>query len=98
MFDDMLVIADDGTNDTYVDGEGNERTDYDVIARSKLRIDTRKWWLARVAPKFYGDRISHELTGKDGGPIEVTVKRQVVPAAKNRVAAHANGANGNGRP
>jgi hypothetical protein len=70
MFDEMLVIADDGTNDTYVDGEGNERTDHDVIARSKLRIDTRKWWLARVAPKFFGDRISHELTGKDGGPIE----------------------------
>ena len=45
----------------------------------------------------YVETQRHELTGRDGGPMEVTVKRQVVPASKNRVASH-NSASGNGRP
>lgn len=68
--DDILEIADDGRNDTYADGDGNERTNQDVIARSRLRVDTRKWLMARMAPKKYGEKITQEITGKDGGAIE----------------------------
>ena len=28
-----------------------------------MRIDTRKWMAARLAPKKYGDRISHDVKG-----------------------------------
>lgn len=73
MFEDLLDIADDGTRDTYVDGDGKERTDTDVIARAKLRVDTRKWMLARMAPKKYGDKVTQELTGADGAPITIAV-------------------------
>lgn len=69
MFEDLLDIADDGTRDTYTDSEGRERTDTDVIARSKLRVDTRKWMLARMSPKKYGDRVTTELTGEGGGAV-----------------------------
>jgi hypothetical protein len=55
---ELLVIADDGTNDTYVDDEGNARTDHDVIARSRLRVDTRKWLLSKLLPKRYGDKLA----------------------------------------
>lgn len=55
------------------------------------------YWLNNRQRGRWSNRHLHELTGKDGGPMEVTVKRQVVPAGKNRVSAHANGANGNGR-
>lgn len=41
--------------------------DYQV---KKLQIDTRKWVLSKEAPKKYGDKISQEISGKDGGPIE----------------------------
>lgn len=40
------------------------------IAKAKLRVDTRKWYITKVAPKKYGDKITTELTGKDGGPIQ----------------------------
>lgn len=67
--DDIIEIADDGLNDTYKDAEGIERTNADVIARSRLRVDTRKWLMARMAPKKYGDKITQEVTGADGAPL-----------------------------
>jgi len=30
---------------------------------ARLRVDTRKWAAARLAPKKYGDRISHDVKG-----------------------------------
>jgi hypothetical protein len=72
-----------------------------------IRVETLKhyppdtpaaiYWLNNRQRGRWSNRHLHEHTGKDGGPMEVTVKRQVVPAGKNRVAAHANGANGDGR-
>lgn len=67
--DEIVTISDDGLNDTYLDDQGNPRTDNDVIARSRLRVDTRKWLMARMAPKKYGDKITTEHQGPDGGPV-----------------------------
>lgn len=66
MADECIQIADDGQNDTYVTAEGQPRTDFDVIQRSKLRVDTRRWYLSKLAPKRYGDRIAQEITNPDG--------------------------------
>lgn len=60
---DCLGIADDGRNDTYEDGDGNKRTDTDVIARSKLRIETRLKLLAKWDAKRYGDKLQTEVSG-----------------------------------
>lgn len=57
LFDDILEIADDGRNDTYTDDEGRVRTDHDVIARSRLRVDARKWMAGKLKPKVYGDKV-----------------------------------------
>lgn len=43
----------------------------DVIAHTRLQIDTRKWVLAKMLPKIYGDKVQQEHTGKDGGPIQM---------------------------
>lgn len=40
-----------------------------AVAKARLRVDTRKWALARMNPKRYGDKITQEHTGADGGPI-----------------------------
>lgn len=40
--------------------------------RDRLRVDTRKWLLAKLMPKKYGERATLEHTGRDGGPIEST--------------------------
>lgn len=53
--DEIVQIADDGLNDTYVDENGNKRTDQDVIARSRLRVEARKWVASKLKPKKYGD-------------------------------------------
>lgn len=59
MVEDILNIADDGLNDTYIDEDGNVRVHADVIARSRLRVDTRKWYASKLAPKIYGDKQEH---------------------------------------
>lgn len=37
--------------------------------RARLMIDTRKWLMSKTNPKKYGDRVTTELTGADGGPL-----------------------------
>jgi hypothetical protein len=63
MLEEILEIADDGKSDKYLDGEGNERTDQDVIARSRLRVDARKWAMSKMAPKKYGDKLDLNHAG-----------------------------------
>ena len=76
MADEMLDICDDARND-YMErlskgGTESERVpDKELIQRSKLRIDTRKWLASKLKPKKYGDKVQTELTGPDGGPVEV---------------------------
>lgn len=65
MSDEVLEIADYGTNDTYLDNDGNKRTDYDVVQRSRLRVDTRKWLLSKMLPKVFGDKIEHQHGATD---------------------------------
>nr|WP_246307956.1 hypothetical protein [Chitinibacter bivalviorum] len=72
--DEIISISDDGLNDTYVDDKGNQRTDYDVVARSKLRVDARKWYASKLAPKKYGDKIEQKLTGDPDNPINLGIK------------------------
>lgn len=68
--EEAVEVADDGRNDTYVDEDGVEQVNHDVIQRSRLRVDTRKWITAKLAPRRYGKRVAMEHSGPDGGPIE----------------------------
>ena len=63
---DMLEIADNGTNDTQIDADGNKRTDQDVIARSRLRVEARKWLAGKMNAKKYGERVA--VGGSDDMP------------------------------
>nr|WP_247997002.1 hypothetical protein [Brucella tritici] len=45
--------------------------DKEDAQRAKLRIDTRKWLMSKMAPKKYGDKVVNEHSGPDGGPIPV---------------------------
>lgn len=35
----------------------------------RLSFDADRWYLSKLAPKRYGDKITQEHTGTDGGPI-----------------------------
>lgn len=71
--EEILAIADDGRSDTYLDAEGNEKTDSEVIQRSKLRVEARKWLASKMAPKKYGDKMA--IGGADDlGPVQTVTK------------------------
>ncbi len=52
--EECLEIADNSSQDTMIDNEGFERCNTEFIARSRLRVDTRKWLAAKLLPKQYG--------------------------------------------
>ena len=64
IFDEVLEIADDSSKD-WIEKEGGQALDSEHVRRSVLRVDARKWALARMAPKKYGDKV--QLGGTDGG-------------------------------
>lgn len=70
MADELLEIADDGANDTYSKEDGTEIVNHDHIARSRLRVDTRKWMLSKALPKIFGDKVTNIHEGGDK-PIEM---------------------------
>lgn len=62
--DEIIAISDDSVLDTEIDPEtGAERTNHEVVARAKLRVDTRKWAMSKMAPKKYGDRTAIDVDG-----------------------------------
>lgn len=71
MADEIVEISDEGRHDEYIDDSGAMVTNQDVIARARLRVDSRKWLLSKLAPKKYGDKVTNEHTGADGGPVVV---------------------------
>lgn len=52
--EECLEIADDCSKDTMQNQEGFDVCNTEFIARSRLRIDTRKWLAAKLLPKQYG--------------------------------------------
>lgn len=69
MSEDILDIADNGTNDwmevTRKDGSTYEVPNNEVLQRSRLRVDTRKWLMSKMKPKKYGDKLDMTTNGKD---------------------------------
>lgn len=72
--EEILQIADDGENDTYQTDNG-PAVNQDVIQRSKLRVDARKWLAGKMAPKKYGDKVTQEHTGPNGGPVQIVASQ-----------------------
>lgn len=70
LVEDAGAIADDGTNDFYTNSKGEEVFDSEHVQRSKLRLEYRKWYASKLSKKF-GDKMSQEITGGNGGAIEV---------------------------
>lgn len=81
--DDIDQIAGDESRDytmritESLDKEGNvtrrieeKVSDNTAVNRDRLKVDTKKWIMSKLAPKVYGDLTKHEHTGIDGGPIK----------------------------
>ena len=72
-FDEIFEIADDGSNDWMErqrrDGTSETVLDDEHVQRSRLRVDARKWALARMAPRKYGSIAA----GETAAPTDVNV-------------------------
>ena len=71
IFEDILEIADNSSNDTIYTDKG-EIPNSEWIARSRLKVDARKWMLGKMQPKKYG----HKMDLTSGGE-----KRQLPPSS-----------------
>jgi hypothetical protein len=69
--DDIMTIADEEMIPT---GEG--KVDNAMVQKQRLRVDTRKWLLSKLAPKKYGDKL--ELTGDDKSPLTIQRIERVI--------------------
>lgn len=74
MLDDITHIAD---------------TEKDV-RRAAVRIDARKWTLARRNRKRFGDRVTNEVTGEGGGPIKSELTVDVSKLSEEQLRALAS--------
>jgi hypothetical protein len=63
--DEVLDIADDSSGDVNEDGTVNHAN----VQRARLMVDSRKWVLAKMLPKQFGDKVSQEVSGPDGQPL-----------------------------
>jgi hypothetical protein len=54
-------------------------TDKDQLRRHQLMIETRKWLLAKLQPRKYGERVTQEIVGnKEEAPVQVETSQTTV--------------------
>lgn len=73
--EEIVSIADELEIEAKYQGE---TVTFDVSAtavqRNRLRVDARKWYASKLAPKKYGDKLDTIVSGPDGGPVQVQVR------------------------
>jgi hypothetical protein len=60
MAEEVLDIADNAVNDWMEVNHGEHKSwkeNGEAINRSRLRVDTRKWLMAKMKPKKYGEKL-----------------------------------------
>ena len=69
--DEIIAISD--ADYTGPDGHA----DHALVAQARLRCDSRRWLLAKVLPKQYGDKV--EVVGDANAPILTRIELVAVP-------------------
>lgn len=85
--DEIIDLSDDATGDYIETGKTEDgapilKLNHENVNRSRLRVDSRKWLLAKALPKIYGDRVAAELSGPNGKPIDMNASVDVVTLAR----------------
>lgn len=68
IFEDIMLIADSQEGDV-IKVDGVDKVNHDNIQRARLRVDARKWMLAKMIPKKYGEKLE----------VDQTVKKEFTP-------------------
>jgi hypothetical protein len=92
LFDDILDIADDGSNDWMErkNAEGQNvgwSENGEALRRSVLRVDARKWMAGKLRPKKYGDKIFQEHSGAVKTGLDVEALRNLTDEQREQLRA-----------
>ena len=82
-FAELYARARDRGIDAQVDEMMEVARDQKLDSNHKrVLVDAIKWRAGKMAPKRYGDRVAHEVSGPDGGAVQtsITVKFVEPPA------------------
>jgi len=60
--EEILEISDDSSFDI-IDTPDGPKFNSEYCARSRLRVDSRKWLACKLMPKVYGDKVQNEVSG-----------------------------------
>jgi len=81
-FADQYARAREDQADTYADEIAAIADDPEIPSDQKrIMVDARKWIACKLKPRKYGDRVTQEHTGADGGPIQAKVTLEFVGKA-----------------
>jgi len=87
IFEEIIDIADDATNDTYIyktdSGVEIEKTNIEVIQRSKQRIEARMWVLGKMRPEKYGNNVQQTIKGDATAPLIINLGSGINPEEDN---------------
>jgi len=73
LFEQIIEIADDASDDVMADDCGNMKANHAAVQRSRVRIEARKWALSRMEPKKYGNKINVDATA-DLDPLSALIR------------------------
>jgi hypothetical protein len=73
--EDCLDIADDDSGDLRMTKDGDEVFNGEFAARSRLRVDTRKWLASKLIPKVYGDRLELEKKEEENHELREEIRQ-----------------------
>ena len=78
IFEQILEIADDSSKDTLITENGIVINN-EFVQRSKLKIDARKWYLSKMLPKKFGDKVENTLVGDTERPVVINLGSGIDP-------------------
>ena len=58
------------------------------VQRLRMLSENRKWLLSKMQPKRYGDKVTQEITGEDGGALITRIELVPVAAKTRPVIEH----------
>ena len=80
--EEILDISDDNSRDKIHkvgrDGKTYEEENSEFVNRSKLRVHARQWYLSKVNPKKYGDKIEVDQKTEHSGTIAVPITGMII--------------------
>jgi hypothetical protein len=83
MAEQLFAIADDGSKD-WIERIGDSGQvfripDHEHMARARLRVETRKWYLSKLAPKRYGDKVEIEVNKAPDDKVSMLLAEALSP-------------------